>query len=210
MGFSIRAYNHQDVSLGSYIGSYIIGHSTKKYTSITSTGKYNPSKTSPQPVFEKTFSSEAEYQKVANLCQNTTRALTSSFFITTRFDTSRNFCTDFFIPALACIAKNTNSLFERIIFFPLAILLDIVALPWRIITLIPSYLTYTSREEHPFHKYLADNNANSSLLDKDFIVLEKTWTANGEPHSSIKTFNFVRLPEWVSHSIWAFKDQGAQ
>jgi hypothetical protein len=160
--------------------------------------KENEAHTTPWR-FEREFASEADFQRVNQLCINRERVVLEGALYVVRTDTKDNFCKDFFFP-LAARAEKIQKAVERVFVLIVAYIFDLLTLPIRCITLIPRLvINWTNaREKHPLHKYLVEQHADPQILNRDHVYMQKTIVRpNGYEDvidTRAETFNFIELP----------------
>lgn len=149
--------------------------------------------------------------------------LFESLIVPVRTNSIKNFCSDFFFPALlyvrSCFENRVleiNNLVARIFLALASIVLDICTLPLRMITVIPRaiYNYCYSKEKHNLYKFLIKNGVSSDDLERDSVYVQVMSKNNREIEMSQGTFNFIHLPlyaeemhEWTSNR-WLIGDGG--
>lgn len=151
-------------------------------------------------LFERAFATEAEYQRVGDLCIDR-EPISNSLFFLIRTNTWGNFCEDFFFPGLMTALK-TKDFVEGIFISLICFVGGLLTLPIRCITLIPRYFQNQAnrKETHPLYKYLSENGADPHLLNRDFIYVSKRTLTNRPDgqfnvSDSSNPLRFIELPQ---------------
>ena len=147
--------------------------------------------------FEKEFESEADFQNVERHCINRKRIFLEGNLYVVRTDTAHHFCKDFFFPCVERALKVHNYI-EKIFAVIGAVIFDLLTIPIRCITLLPRLLInwMNSKEKHPLHKYLVEQNADPRILNCNHVYMQKV-VVNGDKMDIYKeTFNFIEMPSY--------------
>lgn len=161
-------------------------------------------------LFEQHFASREAYEGVAEKCINK-KVFWESVFIPARTAPCNSLCRNLFIPATYfvtvvlkdAISEQTRTgiiseLAFRLLFALGALIVDLVTLPIRLVTLIPRLMMGDAkREDHPLHRYLAEEGADRRILNADQVALRLEWEENGFYRTREyleESFHFIRLP----------------
>jgi len=143
---------------------------------------------------------ENEFQEVeACVLQHTNRSATRSkaLLYPIRTNNLENFAKDFFVP-LCCMECNCMDLEQDSIFLfglhKLAVFIDMLTLPIRLITCIPRlFINGTKAERTPLYAYIEKNAGGKAnhLLSKDSVKVGLEG-----PRSLQKICHFIEVPEY--------------
>jgi hypothetical protein len=91
------------------------------------------------------------------------------FVVPCRTDAIGSFVRDLTLPAFFNVTFKVNNLKEKIFLSSLAVSVDIITLPLRLMTAIPRIFwnLLKRKEQHPLYKFLRDNGCDKSYLDKN-------------------------------------------
>lgn len=117
-----------------------------------------------------------EFKRVHNLTKNGGDVSPiKGAFIPIRTHNFQSFVEDLFFPTMYSFAmqKTKNSIIHVA-----AAIFDTITLPIRLLTAIPRVWINPKREDHPFYKYLQEQNVSKKLLETDYVKTHFKWTKN--------------------------------
>lgn len=86
-----------------------------------------------------------------------------------RSDVARNFAKDFFLPTTLNQAIKVRSVAIKVFAILGSLVLDLLTFPLRLLTCIPTVLTNSSPDKHPFYQFLKGQNVDQKLLESGHV-----------------------------------------
>ncbi len=149
-----------------------------------------------QKSWEKNLTSE-EFNQVYCFCQKSRNAVSmvDATLMPVRTDNLKNFSKDFFAPTVANYAIKVQGIVKKIFVILLALIIDAISFPFRLLTCIPRIIYNAKQEIHPLHKYLKQQqDVDDSILKTDHVLVKLNW-------EKVNPYNFSRHvdPQGVEH-----------
>lgn len=111
-----------------------------------------------------------------------------------RTNTLKNFAKDFFLPTTVNQALRVKPLAKRVFAILGALVLDTLTFPVRLLTCIPTILTNTKPEDHPFYQYLQTDPATQRVLHAEHVRVK--WNFDGKDDDLM--LNFFKQPKYAA------------
>lgn len=92
-----------------------------------------------------------------------------------RTNNLKNFFKDFFFPTTMNQALRVQQIAWKVLALLRALILDALTLPIRVFTCIPRILSNALLNEHPLHRYLAEQGVDENILTSDQVLVQVTW-----------------------------------
>jgi hypothetical protein len=86
-----------------------------------------------------------------------------------RSDSAKNFAKDFFLPTTLNYGLKIRSMAVRVFAVIGAFVFDLLTLPIRLLTCIPTVLTNSAPDKHPLYQYLKAQNVDRQLLKSGHV-----------------------------------------
>lgn len=123
-----------------------------------------------------------DYPYIENLLNENryTVSWTAALLFPVRTNSLTNFSQDLLFPTLINHASKVDSIALRILAVIAAAVLDLITLPIRLVTAIPTFISNSRVPELPLHKYLVEKGLSKSLAQADSVKVEIFYEKKGE------------------------------
>lgn len=105
-----------------------------------------------------------------------------------------NFAKDFFLPTTVNQALRIQNTIGKVIAAVVALFVDLLTLPIRVIMAIPRVIMNSKKEESPLYKYLLAEGVDSQLLASDYVQVGLTKQTGSTLAWKEFHVNFIELP----------------
>lgn len=131
--------------------------------------------------WETTLPSE-DYPHIENLLNDNCFRVswTAALLFPVRTNSLSNFVKDLFFPTLINHATRVDSIVLRFFAVIAAAALDLLTLPIRLLTTIPTIISNNKMPELPLHKYLVEKGLSKTLAQSDSVKVEIFYEKKGE------------------------------
>jgi hypothetical protein len=131
--------------------------------------------------WEATLPSE-DYPHIENLLNENryTVSWNAALLFPVRANSLSNFAKDLFFPTLINHASRVDSIVLRFFAVIAAAALDLLTLPIRLLTAIPTFISINKTPQLPIHKYLVEKGLPKSLAEADSVKVEIFYEKKGE------------------------------
>lgn len=140
------------------------------------------------------FLNAEDHEKVMGLLKSAeTVGILGATLRPVRTNTLKNFAKDFFLPTTVNQALRVKPLAKRVFAVLAALVLDTLTFPIRLLTCIPTILTNTKPEDHPFYQYLKTDPATQHVLHAEHVRVQ--WEFDGKDDELM--LNFFKQPRFA-------------
>lgn len=141
------------------------------------------------------FLTQENYEKVMGMLKSAqTVGILGATLRPVRTNTLKNFAKDFFLPTTVNQALRVKPLARRVFAILGALVLDTLTFPVRLLTCIPTILTNTKPEDHPFYQYLKTDPAAQHVLHAEHVRV--LWQFDGKDEGLM--LNFFKQPIYAA------------